>query len=1820
MSKRTTRLLSLILTLVMFLSLSTPAFAWGPGDVGSGWGHDIGDDDVRDFDVEPDEEFEEEYDYFQALDEENNVQVTIEAPMGALPSLAEVRLEAIPAEDLQDAVDEVVDGNARILVAMDISFWLGEDEIEPEEPVRVKISAPELEGKSNLQVIHFPDDDAEEPESIELIGEEDLSFALGTNEIAFQADSFSVYVVVDEGSDDEDARLTINFYNLDWNTTTPIATMYIKNSDELLGDGERQEAHSYIEDIVYDPGIGDSYTLGSNMFRGWSIDAADANPQPVATEENPNPAPITYGPNYSRDTKVYTIDDITTYLAGRLGKIQEGQVLNIYAMIFQTYTIAYYGMSTEVSMGMHTVFAPLNANAEAPYQIDMTFTPEDNEHFFEGWKILEGGENIVSATAPDGTPITGRIPIADERPDADPPVVATVFPDKTQLVVKGDVSFTVSQPAGHWLIFKENGKGARFNAPQFVKNGETTFQPTNALPANMTRNGYDFAGWYELEVTYDSETNRAIPVTDDDGNYVFKSDSQYVFGQTLSKETIIAAKWTPRENSPYNVIIWVQKPGGEGYDFKEAIPFTGKTGDPINVITQDGATVQDANADGTTRSTRNVKVNGAEKAYEGFHVGSFDTGKTIAAEGNTVVNVYYDRNNVLLRFNLYSSSASYEYTKISSIDEIPEYSSTGTFYILYEGEYQSVTLSRYDGRVILQSGGSWYYLSDDYLDSIYTRTTIAAGWRVYKSFIGLYGSTLAENNVEWPTEYNWYAEKNNTSANTSSTRTTFLDAFIPASTSMIVDYYGASTSGTYHVYFYQQDATGSGYTQMNDVLAGSNSGINFNLSDKYTGFQCAQWSDDGSTWHDVGELMTVNNDLYYDAHPETDGYQYVASSGNVYIRFNRLSYPITYFDGTYFDGNNNVLKDVDKVSSWGVSDDIMYGADIKTYGQRYLEDGTTPNPNYKIPVREGYAFEGWYADETCTTLYDFDTMPLGGVTVYARWRKIQYRVFLRTNVPTDDNSLDWGSDDQSMNFRITQGDYVSLPTGTRTGYVFVGWFYDDDFDDVFNSEVVPLTDDNVVDDYDKTDRLYMTDNAKMITKPDGTQDNKPINKWGFLDDDDAGVNKDVKRFWITKKLDLYAKWKAILDGAEGISVLYDEVPLAEGQTEQSGHGVTGSAPGDGNRLYEDNSKAIAQGASKALAADEQFLYWVVQKWDKDQKIWVDVIDAETNDTIKVYPGDNFLVKEAYARITPDTQNPGKNFYEVQLRAEYGKKDGPEPTHITWYSNEYDVAGNQFLDADSKDDMVHPETAVWDDDGGWSIVQTEVQINKAVEIPAPPYSYEGYTFLGWGRVCDPDSLPDGAKEAYVTDPAELSDEDLYIKWVPGENGAAGHYEAYLPKDKLSRDYYIVGYINGTDYSGDAYKVSKSSGKITVTFSQKGYLAVKNSDNHWYKMYNGDFSDPAETPSSGSANLYDEGGNNTQKIPVPAGVELTITLEEIKRADGTIDGVKISYSAASASEPSGNVVPLRDGETAEEYEWKTVQYVAADEEKPYHDMYAMWGGEFHVYHSGIAGGAIETYQITRDNKTLDLTRYYVASRDGSDPHAGEYQNSGFLYGGYYLEGGFTAPIDTSSAGSSEGTTTGPKYLAYNGSNWTWTKPETEAGNAITPKGGVTYYIKEVPASMYLQPYFHFTYLKESDPANQVLRSGWLISDIDDCMYKETGFVIQTADKTAYVCTQLTVQNAVGGASVVLKPQNIFRGQGVSSGYLSYLEVMKDGACTNGMGTTATVLQYWVTPDNMIVTGTTQRVYGNLSTKADVANGVVPTTVASTIGVFSGNSTQG
>ena len=142
---------------------------------------------------------------------------------------------------------------------------------------------------------------------------------------------------------------------------------------------------------------------------------------------------------------------------------------------------------------------------------------------------------------------------------------------------------------------------------------------------------------------------------------------------------------------------------------------------------------------------------------------------------------------------------------------------------------------------------------------------------------------------------------------------------------------------------------------------------------------------------------------------------------------------------------------------------------------------------YTPPEKPGYTFAGWYADDACTVEYDFNTMPATGITVYAKWIQNQYRVFLHPNVPETDTSLNWGSNTQGMNFRVSSGSKVSAPTGTRTGYKFIGWYLDEACTKVFDSSRFVLNDTTVTTPYDKS--VDMTDVMNKYGNIEGTGSN-----------------------------------------------------------------------------------------------------------------------------------------------------------------------------------------------------------------------------------------------------------------------------------------------------------------------------------------------------------------------------------------------------------------------------------------------------------------------------------------------------------------------------------------------------------------------------------------------------------------------------------------------------------------------------------------------------------------------------------------------------------
>ncbi|MBR2090198.1 MAG: InlB B-repeat-containing protein [Fibrobacter sp.] len=99
------------------------------------------------------------------------------------------------------------------------------------------------------------------------------------------------------------------------------------------------------------------------------------------------------------------------------------------------------------------------------------------------------------------------------------------------------------------------------------------------------------------------------------------------------------------------------------------------------------------------------------------------------------------------------------------------------------------------------------------------------------------------------------------------------------------------------------------------------------------------------------------------------------------------------------------------------------------------EDITLPTP-----TKSGYTFAGWYDQYGYSVGNKIINQSSGDITLYARWAAVEYKITYTTN----DGTLPDGVENPQI-YTIESED-ITLPTPTKDGYNFVGW-YDKEGDD-----------------------------------------------------------------------------------------------------------------------------------------------------------------------------------------------------------------------------------------------------------------------------------------------------------------------------------------------------------------------------------------------------------------------------------------------------------------------------------------------------------------------------------------------------------------------------------------------------------------------------------------------------------------------------------------------------------------------------------------------------------------------------------------------------
>ncbi len=570
---------------------------------------------------------------------------------------------------------------------------------------------------------------------------------------------------------------------------------------------------------------------------------------------------------------------------------------------------------------------------------------------------------------------------------------------------------------------------------------------------------------------------------------------------------------------------------------------------------------------------------------------------------------------------------------------------------------------------------------------------------------------------------------------------------------------------TVNQYTLTLDATGGAVTP-NTITQEYNASITLPTPNK-TGYTFAGWYEDSTLTTKVGDAgsnYTITKDtiiyakwtinpytLTLDANGGTVG-AHNATQDTIKEEYGEpisLPDPIREYTLTYDTvGGNPIADEYSAYNFLGWYTDISAG-EQRTYSTMpainetlYAHwDDTTASITLPTPTKTGYTFEGWYIENTYTNKIG-DTITLTkDTTIYAKWNINQYTL-----------TFDVGNDASVSPDTITEnyGTDITLPTPTKTGYNFIGWYEDSTLTTKLGSTIT-LTQDTTIYAKWEINQYTLTLDANggtvgvgsvstrdTITENYGTDITlpTPIQEYEITYDTNGGdtISNEYLNFdftgWYTKPISgeqrtyttmpaidetLYAHWD------------YTSASITLPETTKVGYTFAG--------WYEDSACTILAGEAgdSYTTTEDVTLYaaWEVNEYTLTFDAGNDALVIPQTIT-KNYNEDITLPTPAKGNVVSFETNGGNTL--ADLDADY--------TFAGWYTDP--VAGEQrtytTMPAISETLYAH-----WD--------------STTAKIPLPLPQRTGYTFEGWYEDSGLTSKAGNAGDYYT--PA--GDITLYAAW-------------------------------------------------------------------------------------------------------------------------------------------------------------------------------------------------------------------------------------------------------------------------------------------------------------------------------------------------------------------------------------------------------------------------------------------------------------------------
>lgn len=450
------------------------------------------------------------------------------------------------------------------------------------------------------------------------------------------------------------------------------------------------------------------------------------------------------------------------------------------------------------------------------------------------------------------------------------------------------------------------------------------------------------------------------------------------------------------------------------------------------------------------------------KKYDGFTALLYNTNATIAADGSTVVEIKYDRNYYLMKFDLDGGyGVEPIYARYGSTIEVGTPTKVGYAFDKWDPALPATMPAKSTTHTAQWTAGQATYLvqywkenanDDGYSYESSAQKSAVVGSKVSgsddKSYTGFtYNSQKTDTNVtvkgDGTTVVNvYYKRKTYTltfKVNEGSffenwkTKKTFKDVKYGEDTSK---YWSQAPSG----YLWHTSKDGNTFYTAAPDMPNRNLTI---YGKQSTGSSTIHYYEKNTTKSIKADLTVryANWDFTQEDYIAIPGFTFSDSSKNYdgtqyYIYYTRNSYKLD------FNNRGTIVR----------SETIPYEESLTSYG-KYI-------PGYPAGLEaDAYRFDGWYTDPGCTVAVNWATatMPYQNTVLYAKWVPVTHTV--KTWLTKDAMEK---AEETIGNWTVPHGTMVDpAPAEPENGkYTFVGWFYmDDGVEKAFDFENMPVNKD-----------------------------------------------------------------------------------------------------------------------------------------------------------------------------------------------------------------------------------------------------------------------------------------------------------------------------------------------------------------------------------------------------------------------------------------------------------------------------------------------------------------------------------------------------------------------------------------------------------------------------------------------------------------------------------------------------------------------------------------------------------------------------------------